>query len=127
MRQPDIEIYLKEDFLDELSTWLEQQVGELELGPWSGNTRRGTLQGEAPIPLMLVRRAAGKWASIWFDSDCTPWATDLDCARAVASGIQREVRCSMGGWEEEQGETDADRWMKVTAEGEAAFIWAQSP
>ena len=45
----------------------------------------------------------------------------------MASGIQREVRCSMGGWEEEQGETDADRWMKVTAEGEADFIWAQSP
>ena len=65
MRQPDIEIYLKEDFLDELSTWLEQQVGELELGPWSGNTRRGTLQGEAPIPMMMVRRAAGKRACIW--------------------------------------------------------------
>ena len=127
MRQPDIEIYVKEDFLDELTNWLEQQIGPLQLGEWKGNTRRGTLQAAPPIPLMLVRRAAGRWASIWFDSDATPWATDLECARAVAAGIQREVRCSVGGWEEEQGEADADRWMKVTVEGEEEFIWAQKP
>ena len=127
MRQPDIEIYLKEDVLNQLTDWLEQQVGRLDLGPWSGTTRRGTLHGDTAIPLMMVRRAAGKWASVWFDSDSTPWATDLDCARAVAAGIQREVRCSVGGWQEEQGEADADRWMKVTAEGEEEFIWAQKP
>lgn len=127
MRQPDIEIYLKEDFLDELTTWLEQQVGRVELGPWSGNTRRGTLHGEPAVPLMIVRKAAGKWASIWFESDRTPWETDLDCARAVASGIDHEVRCSIGGWEEEQGEADADRWLKVTGAGEEEFIWAQKP
>lgn len=127
MRQPDIEIYLKEDVLNQLTDWLQQQLGELELGPWSGDTRRGTLHGDTAIPLMMVRRAAGKWASVWFDSDSTPWATDLDCARAVAAGIQREVRCSVGGWQEEQGEADADRWMKVTAEGEEEFIWAQKP
>lgn len=127
MRQPDIEIYLKDDFLDELAGWLQQQVGTLDLGPWTGTLRRGTLQGETRIPLMLVRKAAGKWASICFESDATPWATDLDCARAVAAGINREVRCSIGGWEEAQGEADADNWMKVTADGEEEFIWAQKP
>src|SRR5690606_4149341 len=126
-RQPDIESYVNEDFLDELSCWLEQLGGPLHLGEWKGNTRRRTLQAEPPVPLMLVRRAAGRWASIWFDSDATPWATDLEWARAVAAGIQREVRCSVGGWEEEQGEADADRWMKVTVEGEEEFIWAQKP
>ncbi len=127
MRQPDIEIYLKEDFLDELTGWLQQHVGTLDLERWTGTLRRGTLQGETRIPLMIVRKAAGKWASICFESDATPWATDLDCARAVAAGINREVRCSIGGWEEEQGEADADNWMKVTADGEEEFIWAQKP
>ncbi|PRB76517.1 hypothetical protein [Pseudomonas sp. MYb185] len=127
MRQPDIEIYLKEDFLDELNGWLEQHVGRVDLGPWSGTTRRGTLHGDAAIPLMIVRKAAGKWASIWFESEATPWATDLDCARAVAAGINREVRCSIGGWEEAQGEADADRWYKVTTEGEEEFTWALKP
>lgn len=127
MRQPDIEIYLKEDFLDELNGWLEQHVGRVELGPWAGTMRRGTLHGETAIPLMIVRKAAGKWASIWFESEDTPWATDLDCARAVAAGINREVRCSIGGWEEEHGEANADSWMKVTAEGEEEFVWAMKP
>ena len=127
MRQPDIEIYLKEDFLDELNSWLEQHVGRGELGPWAGTMRRGTLHGETAIPLMIVRKAAGKWASIWFESEDTPWATDLDCARAVAAGINREVRCSIGGWEEEHGEANADSWMKVTAEGEEEFVWAMKP
>lgn len=127
MRQPDIEIYLKEDCLDELTGWLQQHVGAVELGPWAGNTRRGVLRADTAIALMIVRRAAGKWASVWFDSDRTPWATDLDCARSVAGGINREVRCSIGGWEEQQGETNADSWMKVTADGEEEFIWAQKP
>lgn len=127
MRQPDIEIYLKEEYLDELTGWLQQHVGTVDFGPWKGTLRRGTLQGETCIPLMIVRKAAGRWASILFESDATPWATDLDCARAVAAGINREVRCSIGGWEEEQGEADADSWMKVTAEGEDEFIWAQKP
>ena len=127
MRQPDIEIYLKEDFLDELTGWLQQHGGTLDLGPWTGTLRRGTLQSQTRIPLMIVRKAAGKWASICFESDATPWSTDLDCARAVATGLNREVRCSIGGWEEEQGEADADNWKKVTAVGEEEFIWAHKP
>ena len=124
MRQPDIEIYLKEDFLNELNGWLEQHVGSLDLGPWAGTLRRGTLHGDTRIPLMIVRKAAGKWASICFESEHTPWSTDLDCARAVAAGTNREVRCSIGSWQEEQGESNADNWMKVTAEGEEEFVWA---
>ena len=127
MRQPDIEIYLKEDFLDELNGWLEQHVGRVELDPWAGTMRRGTLHGETAMPLMIVRKAAGKWASIWLESEDTPWATDLDCARAVAAGINREVRCSIGGWQEEHGEANADSWMKVTSEGEEEFVWAMKP
>lgn len=125
MRQPDIEIYLKEEFLDELTDWLQQHAGDVELGPWRGDIRRGVLQADTAIPLMIVRKAAGRWASIWFDSQATPWATDLDCARSVAAGINREVRCSIGGWQEEHGEANADSWMKVTAEGEEEFVWAQ--
>lgn len=125
MRQPDIEIYLKEDFLGELSGWLEQHVGRVDLGPWVGNLQRGTLHGETSMPLMIVRKATGKWASICFESEHTPWATDLECARALAAGINREVRCSIGGWQEEHGESNADSWMKVTADGEEEFVWAQ--
>lgn len=126
MRQPDIEIYLQEDFLDELTSWINQHAGRVELSPWSGTLRRGVLLHEGSrIPLIIVRKAVGKWASIYFESAHTPWASDLDCARAVATGINREVRCSIGGWQEEQGESNADNWMKVTANHHEEFVWAQ--
>lgn len=128
MRQPDVEIYLREEHLDALTSWLEQTFGGLELKAWNGLTRHGVLalDGES-VPIMIVRKAAGKWTSVWFDSDATPWEADVDCARAVHAGIGHEVRCSVGGWSEEQGDADADRWMKVNDEGEAEFIWAQKP
>lgn len=128
MRQPDIEIYLREEHLDALTDWLNSQIGPLQLKPWNELTRRGTLtlKGQA-IPIMIVRKAAGKWASVWFDSDSTPWETDQDCARAIHAGLGQEVRCSVGGWSEEQSDDDPDRWLKVTAEGENEFIWAMKP
>lgn len=128
MRQPDIEIYLREEHLDALTEWLSSNIGSLQLKPWNELTRRGTLtlNGQA-VPLMIVRKAAGKWASVWFDSAKTPWETDLDCARAICCGLDQEVRCSVGGWSEEQSEDDPDRWMKVTADAESDFIWAMKP
>ncbi len=125
MRQPDIEIYLRDDHLQDLLDWLPEALGPLTLQPAIGLTQRGIFQGTAPVPLMIVRKAAGKWASIWFDSPATPWASDRDCARAVQAAIGHEVRCSVGGWEEADGEADADRWLKVNAEGETEFNWAQ--
>lgn len=128
MRQPDIEIYLREEHLDSLCDWLGNAFGPIELGAWQGLTRRGKLRmGDTSVPLMLVRKAAGKWASVWFDSDCTPWETDLDCARAIQAALGEEVRCSVGGWSEADGEDNPDRWMKVNAEGESEFLWAIKP
>jgi hypothetical protein len=31
----------------------------------------------------------------------------------------------VGGWEEADGEADADRWLKINADGEHEFLWAQ--
>lgn len=125
MRQPDIEIYLREEHLDALTAWLEEQVGHLRLEPWREAVRRGALTaGEHHIPLMIVRKAAGKWASVWFDSAYTPWETDLDCARAVHHGLGEEVRCSVGGWSEQEDDPESDRWIKINASGEVEFTWA---
>lgn len=128
MRQPDIEIYLRDDHVDELIQWLGHDIGQLSLKSPVGLTQRGVLSiSAASIPLMIVRKAAGKWASVWFESDQTPWETDRDCARAVHSALCREIRCSVGGWTESDGEADADRWLKINAEGESEFVWAQKP
>ena len=124
MRQPDIEIYLREDHVKDLLVWLPEALGPLVLGDAVGNNRQGTIESNPAIPLMIVRKAAGKWTSIWFDSAETPWATDADCARAVHTALSHEVRCSIGSWDESEGDADADRWLKVNADGESEFVWA---
>ena len=112
MRQPDIEIYLREDHVKDLLAWLPEALGPLVLGDAVGNNRQGTIESNPAIPLMIVRKAAGKWA------------TDADCARAVHTALSHEVRCSIGSWDESEGDADADRWLKVNADGESEFVWA---
>lgn len=120
MRQPDIEIYLKDADQDGITAWLNQAVGPC--GEWQqrGQTFKCLAGG---IPVTFLPKAVGKWHSLLLESDATPWADDLGCARAAFAALGVEVRCSVGGWSEEQGEDDADRWIKVNAEGEQEFIW----
>ena len=120
MRQPDIEIYLKDASQEAISAWLSEA-----LGPCSEWQQRGqTLKCQAgAIPVVFLPKAVGKWHSLMLESDATPWADDIACARAAFAALGVEIRCSTGGWEEEQGEEDADLWIKVNAEGEQEFIW----
>ncbi|MGB7387979.1 MAG: hypothetical protein WA929_10335 [Pseudomonas neustonica] len=124
MRQPDIEIYLREDHVKDLLAWIPEALGPLVLEEAKGNTRQGVIQSTPAIPLMIVRKAAGKWTSIWFDSAETPWASDTECAHAVHTALGHEVRCSIGSWNESEGVIDPDRWLKVNADGESEFVWA---
>ena len=41
MRQPDIEIYLREDHVKDLLAWIPEALGPLVLEEAKGNTRQG--------------------------------------------------------------------------------------
>lgn len=120
MRQPDIEIYLKDVELPAVSAWLEQALGPCT--PWQtrGQTSRCIAGG---IPVTWLPKAVGRWSSLLLESDRTPWADDLACAQAAFAALGVQVRCAPGSWSEEQGEEDADRWLKVTAEGVSEIQW----
>ncbi|MFG0380091.1 hypothetical protein ACF8C6_03905 [Pseudomonas sp. zbq_18] len=120
MRQPDIEIYLKDASQQAVADWLSEA-----LGPCSAWQQRGqTFKCHAgDIPVTFLPKAVGKWHSILLESDATPWADDVACAEAAFAALGVEVRCAPGGWSEEQGEENADLWIKVNAEGTQEFIW----
>jgi hypothetical protein len=120
MRQPDIEIYLKDASQDAITAWLSEALGTCSEWQQRGQTFK-CRAGE--IPVVFLPRAVGKWHSLMLESDATPWQDDIACAHAAFAALGVEVRCSTGGWSEEQGEEDADRWIKVNAEGEQEFIW----
>ena len=125
MRQPDIEIYLKDEDVDHkaITAWLS-----VALGPCSGWTQRGqTWKCTAgAVPVTWLPKAVGKWNSLYLESDQTPWTDDIACARAAFAALGVEVRCAPGTWVEEEGEEDADRWIRVSADGEQEIVWRTS-
>ena len=122
MRQPDIEIYLKEAKAghEHVVTWLSEALGPCT--PWvkKGQVWKCTA---GDIPVTWMPKAVGKWNSLFLDSDKTPWDDDIACAQAAFKALNVEVRCAPGTWEEEQGEADADRWIRISEDGQEEITW----
>ncbi|TWR90004.1 hypothetical protein FJD38_10830 [Pseudomonas saxonica] len=122
MRQPDIEIYLKEakSGHEHVVEWLSKALGPCT--PWvkKGQVWKCTAGG---IPVTWMPNAVGKWNSLYLDSDQTPWDDDIACAQAAFKALNVEVRCAPGTWEEEQGEADADRWIRISEDGQEEITW----
>ena len=95
------------------------------LGPCTDWQQKGqTFQCTAgQIPVIWLPKAVGKWHSLLLDSDDTPWADDLECARAAFAALGVEVRCAPGGWDEEESEEEADHWIRISADGEENIVW----
>ncbi len=121
MRQPDVEIYLKDSEQQAVSDWLEQAIGPCT--PWrrQGQTFKCAAANGAAVT--WLPNAVGKWHSLFIESDRTPWEDDLCFARAAYTALGVEIRCAPGGWQEEEGMDAADRWIKVNADGVQEFIW----
>ncbi|MFJ7883793.1 hypothetical protein ACIQYF_09805 [Pseudomonas sp. NPDC096917] len=121
MRQPDIEIYLKESVTyKDVADWLSTVLGTCS--PW---TQKGQVwkctAGEVPVTWMP--KAVGKWNSLYLESDQTPWDDDIACARDAFKALNVEVRCAPGTWVEEEGEETADNWIRISADGEEEITW----
>jgi len=121
MRQPDVEIYLKDSDQQAVSDWLNAALGSCT--PWrqKGQTFKCATANSAPVT--WLPNAVGKWHCLLIESEETPWEDDLAFARAAHAALGVEIRCAPGGWQEEEGEEDADRWIKINREGEQEFIW----
>lgn len=123
-RQPDIEVYIKECSIEEIISWLNSVFGEVKT-PTSldkASINVSCTSGDSTIPLTIYTGAAGKlYTSLWFKSENTPWETDLDCAMALATALNKELRCATSGWEE--SDDSENQWWKVTSEGKTMVSW----
>ena len=114
MRQPDIEIYLKDTDRAAISEWLQSALGAPCNWQEKGRVSRCLC---ANIPVVWFEKAVGKWHSLLLESDNTPWQDDSQAAQAAAAYLQANVRCAPSSWQEADGITDADRWLQVSADG----------
>ena len=120
MRQPDIEIYLKDADHTAITGWLSTAIGPCS--PWQQKGQTYKCRA-GDIPVTWLPKAVGKWHSLLLESDATPWATDRDCAEAACAALGVEVRCAIGGWSEDESDEAADRWLRVTSEGVSEITW----
>ncbi|MFD2229760.1 hypothetical protein [Alkalimarinus sediminis] len=123
-RQPDIEVYIKECSIEEIISWLGSVFNDVNThGPLDKPSINVTCStANNSIPLTIYTGAAGKlYTSLWFQSEHTPWKTDLDCAMAMANALGNEVRCATDSWQE--SEDSDNQWWKITREGKTMVSW----
>ncbi|MFW1676733.1 hypothetical protein ACFVYJ_03015 [Pontibacter sp. JAM-7] len=121
-RHPDIEIYIKHCSLEQIEAWLKARAEQLTTGKTQGTIchYQAIFAGQS-VPVMVNEKVVGKaWTSVWFDADCTPWATDLDCAQDAAQALATQIRCIASGWQEGD---DPDEWWKVENDETTQIQW----
>ena len=93
MRQPDIEIYLKDADVDHkaIAAWLGAALGPCTDWVQKGQTYKCKAGN---VPVTWLPKAVGKWNSLYLESDQTPWDDDIACARAAFAALNVEVRCA---------------------------------
>lgn len=127
MKQPDIEIYVKNATADALLSWLNKSFETANIPDLTeaklneGQMIKGSVN--STIPLVVTPKAAGKaFTSIWFQSDDTPWPDDLSCAESFLEHHDLEVRCSASTWTEEEQENE-EKWWSLTQDNRKLVRW----
>ena len=131
-RHPDIEIYLKKIETPAVLDWLAKFF-EVIATKEVGESLKVTLTtNQQKLNCTIIERAVkGGYTSVWFEKNRTPWETDEECAQAAYSHFEAEVRCSNGGWESSESdsesksdsESDDGGWIRITDKGQSIVNW----
>tara|TARA_R110001592_G_scaffold52649_5_gene161246 strand:- start:3757 stop:4152 length:396 start_codon:yes stop_codon:yes gene_type:complete len=130
MKTPDIEIYVKNADMKQISNWLELSFSELKLPPHAEHIfakgkaiRASVTNNNETTELVITPQAAGKaFCSIWFKKNITNWADDESCAQSLLNETDFEIRCSASGWTEEE-EEQSEQWLLLTKNERKLINW----
>ena len=123
VKQPDIEIYVKDISFNDIQTWLTNIFEPVTLPSFNGKPVSTNVGASPKIPVMITPNAAGKaFTSIWFQSDQTPWKNDEECAISFLAVNDTEVRCSAYSWLEGEEEY-SEQWLCITRNEKRLIQW----
>ncbi|KEA64728.1 hypothetical protein ADIMK_1181 [Marinobacterium lacunae] len=127
-RHPDIEVYIKNRSLETVLEWLGTRCDTVRtLNSVGGTHALEVSLNNCSIPVMIHEKAVGKaWISIWFRSDKTPWARDIDCAHEVADALDTQVRCIAESWSESSDADEEEEWWRVENGNAEKIRWPNS-
>lgn len=97
----DIEIYIREPVLKRVLGWIKGVLGPLEELPVDKSQKGVRMyraqEQQPPIPIVVQTGIeGGPYVGIWFDSDKTPWESDVECAREAFAAFGLPVQCDPG-------------------------------
>jgi hypothetical protein len=118
--QSDIEIYIKNIPASSVEQWLQAMGWHTKASILNRTTTKIIANTDAKT-LTILAVSSGKFTSVWFQSDQTPWANDLECARQAWQHFGKEIRASQGGWLEDNKD---DRWWQLNEAGETLVDWS---
>jgi hypothetical protein len=120
--QTDVEIYAKRVSINHIIEWVRLHFS-IDEQKTVGSTLKLKLtrDGSAITCTIAENIAKGGYTSIWFDSNCTPWHTDEECAQEAYNHLQVEIRCSVNGWTSES--EDSGGWYRFTDSGKTVVNW----
>jgi len=113
-----VEVFVSSADVPRLLSWLDASIGPLPPPAPAGdaqvfNTRVG--------PLVVTPVAShNQFTSFWLNSRATPWASNVDFARALVHGTAITVRCDPGRDE------PSDVFLEVGPTGEAPLTWSDT-
>ncbi|WP_428242177.1 hypothetical protein [Gynuella sp.] len=126
-RLPDLEVYILCPDIAVIQEWLARQFPSLVLlKEKKGKPASFSYQAEYKhhtLPIVLVEKAIGKFASLWIDSSHSPWDDDEMLAKDIVTNLQLEVRFAKNSWTEEQDTETNDNWIKLTTEERREILW----
>ena len=120
--QTDVEIYAKRVSINHIIEWVRLYFS-IDEQKTVGSTLKLKLtrDGSAITCTIAENIAKGGYTSIWFDSSCTPWQTDEECAQEAYNHFQVEIRCSVNGWTLKS--EDSGGWYRFTDSGKTVVNW----
>lgn len=125
MRYPDIEIYVKDVTFKQIEDWLKLHFKDVErkhIETKKSEARSHWLVDGSEV--IGFGNAIGKYSSIWFKQNNSPWDTDLDCAHIACKELASQIRCSNSSWEEGQG-PESQWWRVVDGEEDMLIEWPE--
>ena len=120
--QTDVEIYAKHLRIIHIIEWVRLYFS-IDEQKTVGSTLKLKLtrDGSAITCTIAENIVKGGYTSIWFDSGCTPWQTDEECAQEAYNHFQVEIRCSVNGWTSKR--EDSGGWYRFTDSGKVVVNW----
>jgi hypothetical protein len=116
-RQTDVEIYLRDCPPKRIMAWVESVAGALK----STHDEDGRAIYDSSIGVVVITQQIEDQplTSVWFNTPRTPWASDVECARAAAAALGCVTLCSPG---DEYPDAEEDELLEIDGDKEQLVL-----